>query len=942
MKILSKQKMIKIFIIISVIFLMIIILKPVSFASNESQETSWGGKLLQPIMDFILAIGDGIIGIIQGSIMGGADATIAVDKSKNVVFVIVAILIAVAAIAVFIFATGGIAAAAAAIGKAITAAAAHATGVGATFLGGLLASGSTALAAVKGAVLIATVAGAVYSTNTAFVFLDDTLFPEITVLPLFSVSPEEIFKGDILLFDVNFFNPKEVSYGEIETTQLADDGTTIETTKEGYYYINNKGEKVVTSQQNSADELKGVISRWYYTLRNLAIVGLMLVLIYVGIRILLASVASEKSKYKQMFFDWLVAFCLVFVIHYIMIFAIQLTESFTDMIRSSVDSTSYMGRIENIDSGTMDKYKKVINDSGMNADDFIKDDILYWPTNLLGFARLQAQRMDGTATYIGYVLCYLILVMYTVFFTFTYAKRLLYIAFLTVIAPLVVLTYPIDKISDGKSQAFDMWLKEYIFNLLLQPLHLLLYTVFISMAFDLAGQNIVYSLVVIGFMMPAEKLLREMFNFKKAHTPGFLSGATGAALVMSGLNTLSRFGSTKKAETKNKENNKINYNDSRGANSGNNFDNVMAGYRLRDDNQGNVSASTNQDGVALRDDDIQQEENMVNQTTLLADESQQENNIDTSPLLEGDVLPEDDFSILLDDGAQTVDGPEMLLDDGEQITDEPETLLDDDEQLENVQKNKIGNAIFERGKVAGKMALKAVPTTLKTGARLLGGVTGATIGLAAGIATGDMGNVVKYTTGGALAGNAIGTVPSTIMDKGKSVLDKSKELDEEYKKELYGSQYKKHRREELDLQFKNNSEARKEFTEKLGIDKKFNDKIEKAKLIKDKDKRKEELQKIKAEKKETINRVMDKAVEFRQWNVTDNNTIIKAMKLGGEDEILNSKTVSKDRIAAAMIATKAKSTEEVGEYKNRLIKQGLSINEANRIVKDARSINENI
>ena len=77
-------------------------------------------------------------------------------------------------------------------------------------------------------------------------------------------------------------------------------------------------------------------------------------------------------------------------------------------------------------------------------------------------------------------------------------------AFLTVIAPLVAMTYSLDKISDGKAQAFNMWLKEYIGNLLIQPVHLLLYMILISMAFDLASQNIVYTLVAMGFLMPAE------------------------------------------------------------------------------------------------------------------------------------------------------------------------------------------------------------------------------------------------------------------------------------------------------------------------------------------------------------------------------------------------------------------------------------------------------
>ena len=52
-------------------------------------------------------------------------------------------------------------------------------------------------------------------------------------------------------------------------------------------------------------------------------------------------------------------------------------------------------------------------------------------------------------------------------------------AFLTLIAPIVSLTYPIDKMNDGKAQAFNMWLKEYIFNALLQPFHLIIYFIFI-------------------------------------------------------------------------------------------------------------------------------------------------------------------------------------------------------------------------------------------------------------------------------------------------------------------------------------------------------------------------------------------------------------------------------------------------------------------------------
>lgn len=83
-------------------------------------------------------------------------------------------------------------------------------------------------------------------------------------------------------------------------------------------------------------------------------------------------------------------------------------------------------------------------------------------TNLVGYVRFMEQSPDfGNCT--AYTIMYLALVLYTVMFTFTYFKRFLYMAFFTMIAPLVALTYPIDKVKDGKAQAFDMWFKE-IYN----------------------------------------------------------------------------------------------------------------------------------------------------------------------------------------------------------------------------------------------------------------------------------------------------------------------------------------------------------------------------------------------------------------------------------------------------------------------------------------------
>lgn len=108
-------------------------------------------------------------------------------------------------------------------------------------------------------------------------------------------------------------------------------------------------------------------------------------------------------------------------------------------------------------------------------------------------------------------------------------------AFLTLIAPMVALTYPIDKVSDGKAQAFNMWLKEYTYNALIQPIHLLLYKVLLGTAVELAVYNPLYAIVSLGFIIAAEKLVKQMFGFNKASggTVGSLAGAAGVTAVAS-------------------------------------------------------------------------------------------------------------------------------------------------------------------------------------------------------------------------------------------------------------------------------------------------------------------------------------------------------------------------------------------------------------------------
>ena len=108
-----------------------------------------------------------------------------------------------------------------------------------------------------------------------------------------------------------------------------------------YYYVyeGNAVEEVFTdivdTKTSTAGQLQGAISTWYKALRVIALVGLLSVLVYVGIRIILSSTGQEKAKYKKMITDWLVAICLLFILHYIMAFTMQITDSILDIFNNN-------------------------------------------------------------------------------------------------------------------------------------------------------------------------------------------------------------------------------------------------------------------------------------------------------------------------------------------------------------------------------------------------------------------------------------------------------------------------------------------------------------------------------------------------------------------------------------------------------------------------------
>lgn len=168
---------------------------------------------------------------------------------------------------------------------------------------------------------------------------------------IIQISPELIFANKIELLSVDFI-------GQTETKKDANGNVIspyIITTK---VKMNEDGSEM----KSPREILRTIIASWYVTLRTIAIVGLLSVLIYVGIRIIISSTAQDKAKYKQRLIDWLVAFVLLFFMHYIMAATVTVVNKVDEMLGEGAGITDgialdksrgYIKYKGNIDTGTL-------------------------------------------------------------------------------------------------------------------------------------------------------------------------------------------------------------------------------------------------------------------------------------------------------------------------------------------------------------------------------------------------------------------------------------------------------------------------------------------------------------------------------------------------------------------------------------------------------------
>lgn len=237
--------------------------------------------------------------------------------------------------------------------------------------------------------------------------------------------------------------------------------------------------------------IKQNVQKWYYAIWVLSVTVNMVVLIYIGIRMAISTVAEEKAKYKSQLIAWFQSIVLLFAMHFIIRLIFFVGKILVDMLTVILN-----GIIENVLGEEVVK----------NIDLLIFDSLVPTLLKPRGWKPLES------------FLCYILLVAYQIKFLLMYVKRFFVISFLVIVSPLVTVTYSIDKAGDGKAQAFQIMLKELIMNVMLQPMHLFLYSVLMGFATNIIMEIPLFTILLLIGVGRAEKIIRKILKMSESAT----------------------------------------------------------------------------------------------------------------------------------------------------------------------------------------------------------------------------------------------------------------------------------------------------------------------------------------------------------------------------------------------------------------------------------------
>lgn len=291
----------------------------------------------------------------------------------------------------------------------------------------------------------------------------------------------------------------------------------------------------------ASTNLRETLNDFFSFFRGIAFAAYLIILVYIGVKILLGSTAEKGSRHKELLLYWVEGVLILFLFPFIMKYTIHINNAFVSFVGANKDTyiTIKMPEAENMDGGLE------------SFDDGLIEEIrtlLFGQEDFMSYMYKEACDRG----WLVYAICWYVMFFQMIGFLIVYFKRVLITMFLIAIFPLVMISYAFDKVGDGKSQAFGNWMKEYLLNIFIQSFHAIAYVLIMSIVSELGSDPSEYWLVMLislTFISKGDDILRKIFSLESsantvksigksfaqvAAVKGITSGIKGAGSMMFG------------------------------------------------------------------------------------------------------------------------------------------------------------------------------------------------------------------------------------------------------------------------------------------------------------------------------------------------------------------------------------------------------------------------
>ena len=275
------------------------------------------------------------------------------------------------------------------------------------------------------------------------------------------------------------------------------------------------------------------IELWSGVFTGIAVTGYLAILLYMGIQILINSTSSRRAEFKRFLIDWIVGLGILFFTPLLVKYAIEMNDDLVASIENqkvaAAQSTTQLTNAKPNMSISADAKAPDINAWSKSLDENPFQ-------NSSNYMAQMANQAESTKR-LSYAVVYLIMAWQLLLIVVAYYRRLFLIGFLLVLFPLVALSYAVDKVRDGKSQAFDRWAKEIFLNIFLQTFHAIIYVFAINASF-VGGKTNDWIIMILGvsFLFKGEEIIKGLFGQKSD---------TAASLASSAARTIATFTAVK-------------------------------------------------------------------------------------------------------------------------------------------------------------------------------------------------------------------------------------------------------------------------------------------------------------------------------------------------------------------------------------------------------------